>query len=64
FQPFTDELGGIRRLKIDAVKAVDSSGSLYFEEEPQIEKTEISLIPYYAWANRGLNQMRVWLPQF
>lgn len=25
------------------------------------EKTSIRLIPYYAWANRGLNEMKVWL---
>lgn len=24
-------------------------------------KTEIILIPYYAWANRGVNEMRVWM---
>jgi DUF1680 family protein len=23
---------------------------------------EISLIPYYAWANRGLSMMEVWIP--
>ena len=22
---------------------------------------EITAIPYYAWGNRGLNQMRVWM---
>jgi len=24
---------------------------------------EINLIPYYLWSNRGVNQMKVWLPQ-
>ena len=24
---------------------------------------DISLIPYYAWGNRKLNKMRVWLPE-
>lgn len=25
--------------------------------------TELTLIPYYAWAHRGTGKMRVWLPQ-
>ena len=28
---------------------------------PELEDAIITLIPYYAWANRGLNEMRVWL---
>ena len=23
----------------------------------------LTAIPYYAWANRGENQMRVWMPE-
>jgi len=23
---------------------------------------ELKLIPYFMWGNRGLNQMRVWMP--
>lgn len=26
------------------------------------EKKEITAIPYYTWANRGKNEMQVWLP--
>lgn len=26
------------------------------------EKTNIKLIPYYAWSNRGVNDMTVWMP--
>jgi hypothetical protein len=26
------------------------------------EPTELHLIPYYAWANRGPSTMRVWIP--
>lgn len=36
--------------------------ALYQEYRPgQYEKTELTLIPYYAWANRGENEMMVWL---
>ena len=38
---------------------------LYYEADPEI-KTEMKpvrmkLIPYYAWANRGTGEMRVWV---
>ena len=33
-------------------------------EKAQYEPTEIQMIPYAAWANRGENEMMVWLPQF
>ena len=26
------------------------------------EKRKITAIPYYAWCNRGSNQMQVWIP--
>jgi len=28
----------------------------------KIEKRKITAIPYYCWANRGANDMEVWLP--
>jgi DUF1680 family protein len=31
-------------------------------EQPDEGSVEISLIPYYAWANRGLSMMEVWIP--
>ncbi len=27
-----------------------------------LEKTKIRMIPYFAWDNRGYNEMRVWIP--
>ena len=51
-------------MKVTAVKIKAGTEELYFEAEPETEQTEMTLIPYYAWANRGLNQMRVWLPQY
>jgi len=29
----------------------------------QTIQKEITAIPYYAWCNRGSNQMQVWLPR-
>jgi len=27
-----------------------------------MQKRTVTAIPYYAWANRGNNEMQVWLP--
>lgn len=37
--------------------------ALYSYAPPSYEKTELTLIPYYAWANRGKGDMRLWFPQ-
>ncbi|MCM1309256.1 MAG: glycoside hydrolase family 127 protein [Butyrivibrio sp.] len=57
-----DELCGIRKLYADGFKTVSSNG-LYSYVRPKRVPCEITMVPYYAWANRGLNQMRVWLPE-
>lgn len=36
---------------------------LYSEEPPVMEKAPLRAIPYFAWGNRGENQMRVWMPE-
>jgi DUF1680 family protein len=46
------ELKGIR---------MHGSKALYTEETPIAEHVKIKAIPYFAWGNRGLNQMRVWV---
>lgn len=40
---------------------IHTSETLYSEERPTKEKETLTAIPYYAWANRGENQMRVWM---
>jgi len=38
--------------------------SLYKEAGPEVlEKIKIQLIPYYAWNNRGISEMTVWIPR-
>ena len=59
FEPET--LGGIVPVAI-AGWEVQDSGALYSTKKPALVEKEIRLIPYYTWANRGENQMRVWLP--
>lgn len=54
----SDKLGGIVELTTP-VQALgrDENGRI------TIEDTELTLIPYYAWNNRGRGQMAVWFPR-
>ncbi len=61
--PFNkEELFGVQKLKVKGRRVADSD-SLYTDERPAEEDCEITLVPYYAWSNRGENEMRVWLPE-
>lgn len=42
---------------------MESSDALYSEERPKRIDVTLTAIPYYAWANRGENQMCVWMPE-
>jgi DUF1680 family protein len=51
-------LGGIYTLKTTAKPAkVTAKGKIQIEDPQQV-----SLIPYYAWNNRGPGEMMVWMP--
>ena len=53
-------LKGLRIIEFSGERA-HSSDELYSEEEPQTSPAEMKAIPYFAWGNRGLTQMRVWM---
>ena len=57
-----DKLCGIQELYAEGYREYVSD-DLYSYEAPTAEECRITLIPYYAWGNRGLNQMRVWIPE-
>jgi DUF1680 family protein len=57
-----DLLGGVVTLTADAVRRTDD-GDLYSTTPPAEEACTATAIPYYAWANRGENQMRVWMDE-
>ncbi|NOX53241.1 MAG: glycoside hydrolase family 127 protein [Planctomycetes bacterium] len=60
-----DLLGGVTVVEGDALltKPVDWTGRLYHRYDPTpAGRIRVTLIPYYAWANRGRSQMTVWLP--
>ena len=55
-------LSGVVTLQADAVRRKDD-GDLYSTTPPVEEDCVATAIPYYAWANRGENQMRVWMDE-
>lgn len=55
-------LSGIRALKVPGIRTKRME-ELYSSKKPEQKKVTITAIPYYAWGNRGLNEMRVWLPE-
>ena len=57
-----DKLCGIRELYAEGYRE-NVSDNLYSYEAPSAKECQFTLIPYYAWGNRGLNQMRVWIPE-
>ncbi len=57
-----EKLCGIQELYAEGYRETVSE-ELYNYETPEAEPCRITLVPYYTWANRGLNQMRVWMPE-
>ena len=52
-------LDGIARL---VENKEDWTNTLYREVTPANKSVKISLVPYYAWGNRGKTEMTVWMP--
>ena len=57
-----DKLCGIREIYAEGYREALQE-ELYSFEEPAREACTVTLVPYYTWGNRGLNQMRVWIPE-
>ena len=58
------DIGGVRLpvLQAEARRVTVDAGPLYRPwREPETENVCLTLIPYFAWANRGLGEMCVWL---
>ncbi len=55
------DLNGVEaRLEVEAVRR-QTTDDLYTTDPPKEHSCKAYAIPYYAWANRGENQMRVWM---
>ncbi len=56
-----DLLGGITVISGEAVREGTQSQGLYTFARPERKRTVIKAIPYYAWNNRGVGEMTVWI---
>ena len=58
-----DLLGGVVTLEADGLReSAEWAGPLYAAcAAPETRPVRLRFIPYYAWANRGLGEMRVWI---
>ena len=54
-------LNGVGIIKTTGLKLVSNNNTLYNTQKPKEEQVQLKFIPYYAWANRGENEMLVWL---
>ena len=64
FEP--THLGGLAVLEGEAQRVIEpaSQDLLYLKAGvEQSEPVDIQMIPYYAWNNRGVSEMTVWLPR-
>ncbi len=50
-------------VKAEGVRMVFDSDTLYGTKPPQEEPATLTAIPYFAWGNRGENEMRVWIQE-
>lgn len=55
-------LDGMPMLTV-AGSRITTSDALYSFDAPQKEPVTVRLVPYYTWGNRGVGEMRVFLPK-
>lgn len=66
--PVETEIEGTKLVALEGKALFQNSGSwegrLYrpLSSSVSLEEVEISLIPYFAWGNRGTSEMSVWMP--
>lgn len=56
-----DKLGGITEIRAAGKRLTSAGDELYSDEAPVLEDAALTFIPYYAWANRGENEMTVYV---
>ena len=66
FEEQPDRIGGQRIVRLNAHgwrRSSTQEGGFYHMYRPTVyQETGISFVPYFTWANRGENEMKVWLP--
>ncbi len=61
YHPNEDILGGVGTITADGQRVESNNNQLYSTTKPVIKPAKLKFVPYYAWANRGENEMRVWV---
>lgn len=56
-------LAGVRAVTLTGIRRTFSQDELYAQARPCESPALLCAVPYYAWGNRGENQMRVWMPE-
>ena len=55
-------LNGVGKITAMGKRVVpEKTNNLYSNVKPSIKDAKLTFIPYYAWANRGENEMQVWI---
>jgi DUF1680 family protein len=58
-----DFLGGVTTLSGKLLLHGSNKESMYSTlEEPAWEEVRTQFVPYFAWSNRGVSEMTVWMP--
>ena len=60
--PFPNLLGGVTTIKGKAFLKKEMVWENQLYQSLDLKPIDITLIPYYAWSNRGVTEMTVWLP--
>lgn len=58
-----EPLAGIEAITFEGIRRSFESAELYAETAPEKKRVMMKAIPYFAWSNRGENQMRVWMQE-
>lgn len=56
-------LAGLDAICFKGIRECFADGALYSETAPERGEADMKAIPYFAWSNRGENQMRIWMPE-
>lgn len=57
---------GVTIVHADGLRAIagpEGSGEALYRDGPSTEPARISMRPYFLWNNRGLGEMKVWMPE-
>ena len=63
-----DLLGGVTILRTTRERLIEPASqgnpnrTAHSDQNDRLEKVPITAIPYYAWGNRGVGAMQVWIP--